>query len=174
MVGQRIGDINVFGAGLVSYSGGVRVGRPRVSGDTSCTDHMVAWRTRNNLRFSGLGGPASLFARNSAHPDNIILISSQTRTAARDLVNEFGHATCLNNPPTTAMPVGQFDGRRPPRDTVTSTRGDVTGQSLPSSPRCRGQCWQPWSTVGVALVAAKGDAVRCPLPRRSGSLSLGP
>jgi hypothetical protein len=29
MVGQRIGDINVFGAGLVFYSGGVRVGRPR-------------------------------------------------------------------------------------------------------------------------------------------------
>jgi hypothetical protein len=75
MVGQRIGGINVFGGGLALYVNGVRKGGLGVSGDTSCTDHFVAWRTRNNLKLDGLvgvGGPASAFAADSAHPDNII------------------------------------------------------------------------------------------------------
>ncbi len=49
MVGQRIGGINVFGGGLAVYKGGIRVGGLGVSGDTSCTDHLIAWRTRNAL-----------------------------------------------------------------------------------------------------------------------------
>src|SRR6185437_4792491 len=47
LVGGRVGGINVFGGGLALYRGGVRVGGLGVSGDMSCTDHMVAWRTRN-------------------------------------------------------------------------------------------------------------------------------
>src|SRR5215469_12045708 len=45
LVGRRVGGVNVFGGGLVLLSaGGVKVGGIGVSGDTSCTDHMVAWR----------------------------------------------------------------------------------------------------------------------------------
>ena len=84
MVGQRIGGINVFGGGLALYIGGVRVGGLGVSGDTSCTDHMVAWRTRNSLRldgFSANGGQA--FRGDPAHPDNIIFdIKPNPATAA--------------------------------------------------------------------------------------------
>ena len=43
-----------------------------VSGDMSCTDHMVAWWTRHLLSldgFSGVGGVSG----DPAHPDNIIL-----------------------------------------------------------------------------------------------------
>src|SRR5436190_21785259 len=47
MVGNRVGGINVFGGGLVLLAkGGIRVGGVGVSGDTSCTDHMVAWHLR--------------------------------------------------------------------------------------------------------------------------------
>ena len=50
MVGNKIGGVNVFGGGLALYAGGkVIVGRVGVSGDTSCTDHDVAWRLRHNL-----------------------------------------------------------------------------------------------------------------------------
>jgi len=45
--GQRIGGINVFGGGLAVYKGGVKVGAIGVSGDTSCTDHAVAWQVRD-------------------------------------------------------------------------------------------------------------------------------
>ncbi|WP_369725562.1 heme-binding protein [Bradyrhizobium sp. LLZ17] len=51
MVGKRVGGVNVFGGGLALYKAGQRVGAVGVSGDTSCTDHMVAWRTRHALGF---------------------------------------------------------------------------------------------------------------------------
>src|SRR5262249_41358066 len=70
MAGERIGGVNVFGGGLALYQNGIRVGGLGVSGDTSCTDHMVAWKVRNALQldsFSGVKGVAD-----PAHPDNII------------------------------------------------------------------------------------------------------
>ncbi len=76
LVGHRVGGVNVFGGGLGLYqSGGVKVGGVGVSGDTSCTDHMIAWRVRNTLQLDHLGtvgGPAALFAGDTTHPDNII------------------------------------------------------------------------------------------------------
>ena len=65
MVGQRIGGINVFGGGLALYKAGVRVGGLGVSGDQSCTDHMVAWRTRHALhldKFGAVGSTAALIS----------------------------------------------------------------------------------------------------------------
>jgi hypothetical protein len=49
MVGHRIGGISVIGGGLALFQGGVKVGGLGASGDTACTDHMVAWRLRNAL-----------------------------------------------------------------------------------------------------------------------------
>src|SRR5439155_12575500 len=46
MVGGRIGGVNVFGGGLALYKGGKLVGGIGVSGDSSCADHNIAWRTR--------------------------------------------------------------------------------------------------------------------------------
>jgi Haem-degrading len=108
MVGQRIGGINVFGGGLGLYSKGVRVGGLGVSGDQSCTDHMVAWRTRNALnldQLQGVTGPAALFAGDTAHPDNIIFdITPNPYGGTGISASGFGHATCFNNPPTTVPP----------------------------------------------------------------------
>src|ERR1035438_8528286 len=56
MVGSKIGGVNVFGGGLALYATGkVIVGGVGVSGDTSCTDHDVAWRLRHK---SGYGSPS--------------------------------------------------------------------------------------------------------------------
>ena len=55
MVGLRVGGVNVFGGGFGAYQGGVRVGGVGVSGDTSCTDHMVGWRLRHRLGLDQLG-----------------------------------------------------------------------------------------------------------------------
>ena len=50
MVGRRVGGINVTGGGLGLYdSQGVLLGGLGVSGDTSCTDHVVAWKVRDAL-----------------------------------------------------------------------------------------------------------------------------
>lgn len=51
MVGKPIGGVNVFGGGLALYNAkGDIVGALGVSGDTSCSDHNIAWLTRNNLK----------------------------------------------------------------------------------------------------------------------------
>jgi uncharacterized protein GlcG (DUF336 family) len=79
MIGQVIGGINVFGGGLGLYDSGYnKVGGVGVSGDTSCTDHLVAWHLRHNINLDWLGtkiqGVAGLFAtpKDTKHPDNII------------------------------------------------------------------------------------------------------
>ena len=56
MIGIVIGGVNVFGGGLGLYAaGGVKTGGVGVSGDTSCTDHLIAWRVRKNLGLDHLG-----------------------------------------------------------------------------------------------------------------------
>jgi len=50
MVGERIGGVNVFGGGLALYAeDGTLLGGIGVSGDSSCADHNIAWRTRDML-----------------------------------------------------------------------------------------------------------------------------
>jgi uncharacterized protein GlcG (DUF336 family) len=50
MVGGKIGGVNVFGGGLGLYdTDGSLIGALGVSGDTSCTDHIVAWKVRDAL-----------------------------------------------------------------------------------------------------------------------------
>ncbi len=50
LVGDITGGINVFGGGLALYNqAGKIVGAIGVSGDSSCADHNIAWRTREDL-----------------------------------------------------------------------------------------------------------------------------
>ena len=50
LVGLKIGGVNVFGGGLALYNSEHKlVGALGISGDTSCTDHVVAWKVRKAL-----------------------------------------------------------------------------------------------------------------------------
>ncbi|MBV8118573.1 MAG: heme-binding protein [Alphaproteobacteria bacterium] len=109
LVGQRVGGVNVFGGGLALYkSGGIKVGAVGVSGDTSCTDHFVAWHVRNKLGFDHLGTLGVVPGADAAHPDNIIYDITPTPNGGlldpngtlSKSANGFGHPTCVN--PTAA------------------------------------------------------------------------
>jgi uncharacterized protein GlcG (DUF336 family) len=81
MTGKKIGGVNVFGGGLALYNAaGTLVGAIGVSGDTSCTDHIVAWKTRSRLNLDNVpDGPGGTSGK-----DNIIHPATST----------FGHPTC--------------------------------------------------------------------------------
>lgn len=110
MKGEFIGGVNVFGGGLALYdAAGNKVGALGASGDTSCADHNVAWRTRDRIGLdfvpSGLSAPGA--------DDNIIydvLIDATTGHGVS--ASGFGHPDCgfgemaLNPAIVTACPTG--------------------------------------------------------------------
>lgn len=93
MVGRSIGGVNVFGGGLALYNEeGQLVGALGVSGDSSCADHNIAWRTRNALLLdfvpSGVSG-------DPARPDNIVYdITAQSGQQEGVSEGGFGHPEC--------------------------------------------------------------------------------
>jgi uncharacterized protein GlcG (DUF336 family) len=89
LTGAQVGGVNVFGGGLALYnSDGTLVGAVGVSGDTSCADHNIAWRTRHALGLDfvpgGVGGDAT-------RPDNINYIGL---VVVPSLPNDFSHPIC--------------------------------------------------------------------------------
>jgi uncharacterized protein GlcG (DUF336 family) len=55
LAGNKIGGVNVFGGGLALYNAdGELVGAIGVSGDSSCADHNIAWRTREALGYDNV------------------------------------------------------------------------------------------------------------------------
>ncbi len=79
MVGSIVGGVNVFGGGLALYdAGGTLLGAIGVSGDSSCADHNIAWRTRDGLGLDFVPGGVAPVG------DNIIL----------DPAEAFGHPVC--------------------------------------------------------------------------------
>src|SRR5438270_2035264 len=111
LVGDRVGGVNVFGGGLVLLAaGGKKVGGVGVSGDTSCTDHMVAWRVRHTLNldhFGPAGAPVKGVA-GSPYPDNIIFdITPNPNGGTGISAGGFGHPTCLNPPNLATLPAVQ-------------------------------------------------------------------
>jgi uncharacterized protein GlcG (DUF336 family) len=105
MVGLRIGGVNVFGGGLALYGAGqVVVGAIGVSGDTSCTDHMIAWRTRHNLALDHLLGVGGV-SGDPSRPDNIVYdITANPDGGTGISAGGFGHPTCINTGDQTKLP----------------------------------------------------------------------
>lgn len=68
MVGEKLGGVNVFGGGLALYRSGQVVGALGVSGDTSCADHNIAWKTRQVLGFNVTPTSDNIVYGPSAHP----------------------------------------------------------------------------------------------------------
>ena len=112
MVGKRIGGVNVFGGGLGLYdTDGNKVGAIGVSGDTSCADHNIAWKTRNALGLDNLvtGGVSGL----STAPlqDNIIFDLDEGTPdhhhAADNSTSGFGHPKCGFGEDLVVLPATQ-------------------------------------------------------------------
>lgn len=93
LVGRRIGGINVFGGGLALYNeAGELVGGLGVSGDSSCADHNIGWRTRHELQLdfvpSGVSGDPD-------RPDNIVYdLTPQPGQQEGTSESGWGHPTC--------------------------------------------------------------------------------
>ena len=85
MIGRRIGGINVFGGGLAVYSpSGTLLGGLGVSGDTSCSDHIIAWKLRHALNLDNVpAGPDA-----ASGTDNIIFTDGT--------LDGFEHPTCFD------------------------------------------------------------------------------
>jgi uncharacterized protein GlcG (DUF336 family) len=103
MVGGRIGGVNVFGGGLALYKpDGQIVGAVGVSGDTSCADHNIAWRTRNNLDLDHVPGGVS---GDAERPDNIVYdIASQPGQMPGVSPSGWGHPTCGHGEDSISLP----------------------------------------------------------------------
>jgi uncharacterized protein GlcG (DUF336 family) len=93
MVSGRIGGVNVFGGGLALYNSTDKlVGAIGVSGDSSCADHNIAWRTRNTLGLDYVPGGVS---GDAARPDNIVYdITPQPGQMPGVSASGWGHPVC--------------------------------------------------------------------------------
>jgi uncharacterized protein GlcG (DUF336 family) len=85
MIGKAIGGIIVFAGGLPLYaSDGKIIGGLGLSGDTSCTDHVIAWKVRHELHLDAVPmGPSP------DHNDNMILDFNNGVSQSG-----FGHPSC--------------------------------------------------------------------------------
>jgi uncharacterized protein GlcG (DUF336 family) len=85
MIGKAVGGIIVFGGGLPLYApNGQLVGGLGLSGDTSCTDHIIAWQVRHQLHLDAVPmGPSP------DHNDNMILDFNNNYSPSG-----FGHPSC--------------------------------------------------------------------------------
>jgi uncharacterized protein GlcG (DUF336 family) len=84
MIGKRIGGINVFGGGLALYApSGRLLGGIGLSGDTSCSDHIKAWKLRHALNLDNVPGGVA-----PTNTDNIIYVDGT--------LDGFEHPTCLD------------------------------------------------------------------------------
>ena len=96
LVTKKVGGVNVFGGGLALYnSAGVLVGAIGVSGDTSCADHVIAWKVRDALVLDKVPGGVS---GDPARPDNIVYdIIKPGNSQALDAksASGWGHPHCL-------------------------------------------------------------------------------
>jgi uncharacterized protein GlcG (DUF336 family) len=108
MVGYRVGGVNVFGGGLALYAlqkkTRVLLGAIGVSGDSSCADHNIAWRTRNILDLDHVPSTVSV-SGDTTRPDNIVFdIKPQPGQMPGISANGWGHPLC---PSTTTDAAGE-------------------------------------------------------------------
>lgn len=86
LIGQKIGGVNVFGGGLALYdANGSLLGGIGVSGDSSCADHNVAWKTRKLLNLDHVYKGV-----NPTHSDDNIVYDITGSTSA----SGWGHPVC--------------------------------------------------------------------------------
>jgi uncharacterized protein GlcG (DUF336 family) len=104
MNGKKPGGVNVFGGGLALYNtNGEIIGAVGVSGDTSCADHVIAWKLRHALGLDHVPH-ATVITGDPVRPDNIVYdITKPGNSQAVDPTSAsgWGHPHCL---PTDVNP----------------------------------------------------------------------
>ena len=100
VVGRRVGGTVVFGGGLALYDDrGELVGGLGVSGDESCTDHVVAWKVRHGLNLDNV--PAGV---TKSKDDNIVHdLSVDPGSGRMQSAGGYGHPTCSPQATTIAQ-----------------------------------------------------------------------
>lgn len=99
MIGGYIGGVNVFGGGLALYNtAGRLLGGLGVSGDTSCTDHNIAWKVRHALNLDNVPGGVANGTDNIIYDLTVDPVTDHTVSAGG-----FGHPEC----DATATEVGK-------------------------------------------------------------------
>ena len=90
-VGKPIGGIITFGGGLPLYDAAAKlVGGLGVSGDTSCADHVIAWKLRHGLALDAV--PAGVAPEGT---DNMIMDMQGGQSPSG-----FGHPSCKGGRPS--------------------------------------------------------------------------
>src|SRR5882757_7409340 len=91
LVGKAVGGVIVFGGGLALYDkNGKIVGGLGVSGDTSCADHVIAWKTRQALGLNAV--PMGV----APGPSDNLIFDIQNGASS----SGFGHPTCKGGNPS--------------------------------------------------------------------------
>jgi uncharacterized protein GlcG (DUF336 family) len=96
LVGKRVGGINVFGGGLALYNhDGKKVGAIGVSGDTSCTDHAVAWKMRHIMDFDHVvpGG----FVSDYTPQPSFVVLGDEMIIGSGNIANTYKQVSCAHN-----------------------------------------------------------------------------
>jgi hypothetical protein len=93
MEGGKIGGINIFGGGFALYNNrGELVGGLGVSGDSSCADHNIGWKTRHTLNLDFV--PAGV-SGDPLRRDNIVYdVTPQAGQQEGVSASGWGHPQC--------------------------------------------------------------------------------
>jgi len=95
MVGNKIGGVNVFGGGLALYDDtGALLGAIGVSGDSSCADHNIAWKTREALELNHVPGGVSPDGNDNIVYDIVSTNPGKSGFASTASQSGWGHQSC--------------------------------------------------------------------------------
>ena len=114
MVDGKVGGVNVFGGGLPLYdSSGKLLGAIGVSGDSSCADHNIGWKTRDFLNLDNTPGGVNPISSD----DNIVYDTTVDATTGHTTsASGWGHPACaevateIGNGLSTSHPRGPSRG----------------------------------------------------------------
>ncbi len=124
-VGKAIGGVIVFAGVLPLYANaGKIVGGLGLSGDTSCTDHVIAWKVRHQLHLDAVPkGPSP------DHNDNLIL-------DFKDGVSQsgFGHPSCKGGTQSDSIIQGLSKASRPDQRAGSRFAGHDHDCRVPAQP----------------------------------------